>query len=95
MMADRPRPGWPPRGMPAPEAAYYIGLSVSTLHTLVERGELAPTRLTTGRQVYLREDLDAFLDRKKGKPDAGPADDGVPDWQKALDALGQDYAPVR
>ena len=94
-MADRPLPGWP-RGLSAPLAAAYIGLSVSQLLVLESEGEFKATWLTKGRKVYLREQLDSFLDRKDGRGNAAsdPADD-VPDWQKALMADGQGDASVR
>lgn len=61
-----PLPGWP-RGMPEPLAAGYVGLSVSTIRAERARGAFpAPVRLTAGRQVYLREHLDAYLDKMAG-----------------------------
>ena len=94
-MAQRPLPDWP-RGMPEWMAAKYIGLSISSLHTLVDDGEIVATWVTSGRKVYLRERLDAFLDRRDraGNADPTPADD-VPDWQRALMADGQGDAAVR
>lgn len=58
---DNPLPGWP-RGMREDIAAEYVGLSPATL-----RSQVAATRLTPGRIVYLKEDLDAYLDRKAGR----------------------------
>lgn len=52
-----------PRGMREPMAAEYIGLSVTALR----RTGVKSVQLTPGRIVYLREDLDAFLDRAAGK----------------------------
>ena len=62
-MSDR----WP-RGMPEPDAAAYVGLSVSSIRAARGRRDFPePAQLTPGRIVYLREDLDAFLDRKAGR----------------------------
>lgn len=38
MPSDRPLPGWP-RGLAEPLAAAYVGLSVSTVRSLRERGD--------------------------------------------------------
>ena len=47
------------------QAAAYVGLSITAFRTLVTGGAIAPAVwITTGRKVYLRERLDAFLDRK-------------------------------
>jgi len=63
-MSER-TPAWVPRGLPAPEAAYYLGLGVTSF-----RAHVAPVvpavRLTPGRLVWLREDLDAWIDRQRG-----------------------------
>lgn len=57
-----------PRGMPESIAAEYVGLSVSTIRAArVRRDFPDPVQLTPGRIVYLREDLDAYLDRKAGR----------------------------
>jgi predicted DNA-binding transcriptional regulator AlpA len=57
-----------PRGLPVEEAARYIGLSVSTLRAEVIAGRAPkPIRLTRRRLVWLREDLDAYLDRAAGR----------------------------
>ncbi|MGE0417565.1 MAG: helix-turn-helix transcriptional regulator [Acetobacteraceae bacterium] len=63
-------------------AAAYVGLSASGLRGEVTRGRLAkPVQLTPGRVVYLREDLDAYLDRQAGRtPTYGP--DGR-EWMEA------------
>ncbi len=70
-----------PRGMRAATAADYVGVSVSTLRAIVRKGGLKPIRLTPGRIVYLREDLDSYLDRAAGR---GPLSTGN-EW---LDAFG-------
>lgn len=64
---NRPLPGWP-RGLREELAAEYVGLSVTSLHALRTRGEFPqPVALTKGRIVFLRDDLDAWLDAKAGK----------------------------
>ncbi len=76
----QPLPGWP-RGLREDLAAGYVGLSASTIRAERARGAFpAPVLLTPGRQVYLREDLDAYLDRKAGR--LTPAADGR-DWMEA------------
>lgn len=62
-MPDR----WP-RGMREETAAEYVGLSVSSIRAAQARRDFpASVQLTPGRIVYLREDLDAYLDRKAGR----------------------------
>ena len=48
---------FPPRGMPAPQAAHYIGVSQSMLLTLG-----IPRKQLGGKFIYDRLDLDAFVD---------------------------------
>lgn len=74
-MSDRPLPGWP-RGLREDLAAQYVGLSVSSIRTLRGRGDFpAPVSLTRGRLVFLRDQLDAWLDQKAGgRPLAGAGD---------------------
>ncbi len=69
-------PPWPPRGLPEEQAAYYVGLSASTFRREVGAGHApAPVRLTAGRQVWLRDQLDAWLDQKAGRVVASPPDE--------------------
>lgn len=80
-----PRP-WPPRGLSDDEAAYYVGLSKTTFIREVEAEQApAPVWLTKGRRIWLREDLDAYLDRKAGRVQTGAsgADDGS-EWMARL-----------
>ena len=77
-------PGWP-RGLREDLAANYIGLSASSLRAAVKRGEAPhPVRLTRARLVWLREDLDAYLDAKavRAAPSAAPTDENP--WMAAL-----------
>lgn len=54
--------------MPELLAAEYVGLSVSTIGTARARRDFPePVQLTPSRIVYLREDLNAYLDRKAGR----------------------------
>ncbi len=96
-MADRHLPGWP-RGMTEELAAAYVGLGRTTLRSQVTAGEIpAPIQLTRGRIVYYREDLDAYLDRKRGTGDdrfepqapSSPTDE----WDRAID--GQSGTAIR
>lgn len=48
---------FPPRLMPAPQAAHYLGVSVSTLRQLP-----IPRRALRGKRVYDKSDLDAYAD---------------------------------
>lgn len=48
---------FPPRLMPAAQAAHYVGVSVTTL-----RNTNIPRRELGGKRVYDRHDLDAFAD---------------------------------
>lgn len=60
-------PHWP-RGLKIDLASVYVGLSQSTFRSQVDAREIpAPIRLTPGRLVWLREDLDNYLDRKAGR----------------------------
>lgn len=54
-----------PRGMRLQVAAAYVGLS----ETAFERaaGLPAPVWLTEGRKIWLREDLDGWLDVRAGR----------------------------
>lgn len=79
-MGDVRLPYWP-RGLSEPLAAAYVGLSESTFRAQVIP-EVKPVALTKGRQVWLREDLDAWLDRKAGR--GQPSDSGS-EWMAALD----------
>lgn len=69
-MAERPLPGWP-RGLREDLAAAYVGISVNGLRAKVEAGEIQPPRRhSSGRIVYLRDSLDAYLDRLFNVADA-------------------------
>jgi hypothetical protein len=59
-------PGWP-RGLHVGWAAAYVGLSATSFRVVARDDGLSAVWLTPGRKVYLREDLDAWLDRKAGR----------------------------
>ncbi len=85
-------PAWP-RGLGEPLAAQYVGLSQSQFGLMWRRGDAPqPVKLTVRRQVWLREDLDHWLDEKAGRArDIGaPAttDHGAALWEAALDGHG-------
>ena len=47
---------FPPALLPAPQAAHYLGVSESTLHTLD-----IPRRVLGRKRLYDRRDLDQFI----------------------------------
>jgi len=49
--------GFTPRLMPAPQAAHYIGVSVSKLRALP-----IPRKIVDGKRLYDRIDLDSYAD---------------------------------
>lgn len=88
-MAERPSlPGWP-RGLREELAAAYVGLGASTFRAQVDAGEAPrPIRLTTHRQVWLRDHLDAWLERKAGPVASACALDPAEPGAEWLEALG-------
>jgi predicted DNA-binding transcriptional regulator AlpA len=72
--ATAPRYGFPPRLMRAPAAAYYLGMSESAFRERVAP-DVPPVRIG-GIVGWLRESLDAWLDRQAGadarSPQANP-----------------------
>ena len=82
-MADSaPLPGWP-RGLREELAAAYVGLSVGTFRAQVAAGEAPDAiRLTAGRKVWLRDDLDRYLDRKAGH--VAVAGEAVNPWMAVI-----------
>jgi hypothetical protein len=96
-MSDRPLPGWP-RGLREELAAAYIGVSPSLLRREVAADRAPhPVQVTAGRLVYLREDLDAYLDRLAGRPEASgsrtPELDAVSEWDAAFGGTGGSALP--
>jgi predicted DNA-binding transcriptional regulator AlpA len=70
-MPLKPRtiPGWP-RALCEDWAAAYVGqLSVSAFRAEVKAGRIPKAvQLTAGRLAWLLDDLDAYLDGKRGRP---------------------------
>ncbi len=69
-------PAWPPRGLRPDMAAYYVGVSDSTLRRVAEAQGIKPVHITRRVVVYLREDLDRLLDRLADRPAPSHALDG-------------------
>jgi predicted DNA-binding transcriptional regulator AlpA len=65
-MPDHPLPSWP-RGLSLDLAAGYVGISRATFQREVEAGNAPkPIRITQGRNIWLREQLDRWLDSRAG-----------------------------
>jgi predicted DNA-binding transcriptional regulator AlpA len=67
-MSDASRWAYPPRRLRVDEAARYVGLSETAFRAL----GLEPVRIG-GTVGWLREDLDAWLDRAAGRAHAAAA----------------------
>ena len=76
-----------PRGLQEELAAAYVGLSQTSFRSYV-MPVVRRIALTPGRFVFLREDLDAWLDSKAG---AAPDKSAEPEdfWASLTDAQGQ------
>ena len=71
--------------MPLDLAAEYVGLSGSTIQAERKAGRFPqPVKLTPGRIVWYREDLDAWLDQKGGRRDGSGEN---PDDLDSIDEL--------
>jgi predicted DNA-binding transcriptional regulator AlpA len=66
---------FPPRQMRAAAAAYYCGVSESTFLDRVRSGSYPAGELDGGARVWLRDDLDAMIDRRFGVVENGAAND--------------------
>ncbi len=55
---------FPPRQMRCPAAAFYCGVSETTFLDRVRSGLYPPGALDGGARVWLRDDLDAMIDRR-------------------------------
>lgn len=69
---------WVPRVLREDDAANYVALSVTAFRIAVAP-EVPCIWLTKGRKGYLREDLDAWVDRRAGR---APIPDGS-EWLRA------------
>jgi predicted DNA-binding transcriptional regulator AlpA len=87
-------PFWP-RGLREELAAQYIGLSVTTFRREWREGRAPrPIQLTVGRQVWLRDELDRWLDGKAGvHNDLAPIEALVDEWNAACDVSGRSAVP--
>ena len=56
----------PPRGLRIRDAANYMGVTPWYVETAIRSGEL-PALILCRHYTILREDADAFLDRKRGE----------------------------
>ena len=67
-------PGWP-RGLREDLAAAYVGLGATSFREAMEADGVQPVWVTRGRRVWLREDLDRWLEVRAGRAVAvaGPA----------------------
>ena len=65
--------GWVPRGLREAAAAEYVGLSDSAFRAEVKAGRAPrPVQITRGRVIWLKDDLDGWLDRLSGRvPNSG------------------------
>ena len=80
-MAERIH-AWAPRAMSEEVAAYYLSLSVSSFRTEVAcKRAPQPIWLTMKRKAWLKDDLDAWLDRRSGRTPSTEDDE----WQRAID----------
>lgn len=82
--ASEPRsrlPDWP-RGLSDQFAAAYVGLGVITFREAMAQAGVNPVWLTKGRRVWLREDLDRWLDGLAGRQALGAQRDQ--EWRKDL-----------
>jgi hypothetical protein len=62
--------------MRAPAAAYYCGVSEQTFLDRVRAGDYPAGIRDRGCRVWLRDDLDAMIDRRFGITADGAANDG-------------------
>lgn len=93
VVAERAVHAWP-RGMRAEIAADYCGLSVSWLTEEARQGRFpAAVRISSHRVIWLKDDLDRWLDEKAGRPNADAGDasgqrsaggDAPSDWDRAF-----------
>jgi hypothetical protein len=70
-------PYWP-RGLSDQLAASYVGLGVTTFREAMAEAGVTAVWLTRGRRVWLREDLDRWLDGRAGRVPALQEDNPWP-----------------
>ncbi len=84
---DRAMPGWP-RALSQPLAAAYLSLSEGSFRAQV-MPDVPPIHLTGRRIAWLKEDLDAWLDRRADRPPPEPEPqsaerEAANQWDRAL-----------
>lgn len=68
-----------PRQMRVDAAAHYCGVSESTFLSRVQSGQYPPGEKDGGARVWLRDDLDAMIERRFGvTAGSSPIDDDNP-----------------
>ncbi|CAM2754926.1 hypothetical protein CFR75_06270 [Komagataeibacter xylinus] len=78
---------WIPRGLRVEQAALYVGLSVSTFLAQVAP-QVPPVKLTVRRQIWLREDLDRWLDVRAGRTGAAREELGGNAYEQLMGGYG-------
>lgn len=78
---------WVPRGLREEQAAHYVGLSVSSFRSYVV-ADVPPVKITPGRNIWLRDQLDAWLNRRAGIAPATSAASKYNDYEQIMGANG-------
>jgi excisionase family DNA binding protein len=78
---EKRTPSYPPRGLRADEAAFYLGMGRSKFLQLVEDGRLPKPRVIDGMRVWDRLALDAAFN---DFPDRGDGDKRPNSFDKVL-----------
>lgn len=68
---------YPSRRMRSADAAYYLAVSEATFLARVKAGIYPPGQREVGVLLWLRDDLDAYIDRQFGVILSGPANDPI------------------
>jgi predicted DNA-binding transcriptional regulator AlpA len=88
-MTSHAVPGWP-EGLTEVLAAAYLGVSVSLFRREWEAGRMPkPRRITPGRQIWHRRQLQAWLDAQfdlENHPAVAPGPSLVDEWDQACGA---------
>ncbi|MGS0647987.1 helix-turn-helix transcriptional regulator [Komagataeibacter melomenusus] len=78
---------WIPRGLRLEQAATYVGLSATTFLAQVAP-DVPPVRLTVKRKVWLRDDLDRWLDARAGRAPSAGASRSQDEYEKMMGGYG-------
>lgn len=82
-----------PRGMRTDIAATYVGLSESSFLAEVKKKNIPDaTWITKGRKIWLREQLDQWLDEKAGNPTTWGSEN---EWMDAVRNENQSSICIR